>query len=201
MGSAHPGPKNPNWRGGRSVASNGYVLVRVGVGRPLADVRGYAYEHRVVAEQKIGRPLTKGEQVHHLDKNKQNNDPANLEVLTFDEHAAEHRVRSDLRHKGEENPLVNCACGCGAQLEKYDAQGRPRRYMPSHNSAGQPAPTMSAVIAALANGPIDRCSISRQTGIPKKVVACSLSRMKRSGRVENVARGMWKLREGSYGRE
>lgn len=43
-----PGPDNPNWRGGRSVASNGYMLVRAGVGHHLADVRGYAYEHRLV---------------------------------------------------------------------------------------------------------------------------------------------------------
>src|SRR4051812_41815968 len=45
---------NPNWRGGRSIASNGYIIVRVGVGHHLADVRGYAYEHRLVAEQKLG---------------------------------------------------------------------------------------------------------------------------------------------------
>lgn len=43
------------WKGGRSIASNGYVLVRVGKKHHLADVRGYAYEHRIVAEQKLGR--------------------------------------------------------------------------------------------------------------------------------------------------
>ena len=37
---------NPNWRGGRIVDPRGYVLVRVGVGHPLADVRGYAYVRR-----------------------------------------------------------------------------------------------------------------------------------------------------------
>ena len=34
--------KNSNWRGGRSLASNGYILLRVGIKHPLADVRGYA---------------------------------------------------------------------------------------------------------------------------------------------------------------
>lgn len=53
------GTDNPMWKGGRSVASNGYVLIRVGVEHHLADVRGYAYEHRVVAEQKIKRALKK----------------------------------------------------------------------------------------------------------------------------------------------
>jgi hypothetical protein len=39
MGKVYPGARNPNWKGGRLVASNGYVLVRVGVGHHLADVR------------------------------------------------------------------------------------------------------------------------------------------------------------------
>lgn len=51
------GSLNANWRGGRSIASNGYVLIRVGTGHHLADVRGYAYEHRVVAENSLGRRL------------------------------------------------------------------------------------------------------------------------------------------------
>lgn len=54
MAKWNTGEKNGLWKGGRSVASNGYVLIRVGVDHPLADVRGYAYEHRVVAEQKKG---------------------------------------------------------------------------------------------------------------------------------------------------
>lgn len=133
MGIVRPGERNPNWRGGRSVASNGYVIVRVGVGHRLADVRGYAYEHRVVAEQKIGRPLVKGEHVHHVDGNKQNNAPENLEVLTHAEHAVEHRSRPDLQAPGEPNTLVSCACGCGGTFERYDASRRPRRYLPNHN--------------------------------------------------------------------
>lgn len=40
------------------------------------------YEHRVVAEMKLGRPLKKGEVVHHIDGNFRNNDPDNLMVLS-----------------------------------------------------------------------------------------------------------------------
>ena len=46
--------RNAMWKGGRSIASNGYVLIRVGVEHHLSDVRGYAYEHRILAEQIVG---------------------------------------------------------------------------------------------------------------------------------------------------
>ena len=39
------------------------------------------HTHRVVAEQMLGRPLRKGEVVHHIDGNKRNNDPSSLMVF------------------------------------------------------------------------------------------------------------------------
>ena len=47
--------------------------------------------HRVVAERMLGRALREGEIVHHLDRNKQNNDPSNLRVMTQSEHISQHR--------------------------------------------------------------------------------------------------------------
>lgn len=134
MGTVHSGPRNPNWRGGRSVASNGYVLIRVDTHHPLADVRGYAYEHRLVAFAKLGRPLRADEQVHHRDGNKQNNAWDNVEVLTFRAHRVEHRKHSrGLRMPDESNPTLACACGCGLSLKRYDASGRPRAFISGHN--------------------------------------------------------------------
>lgn len=49
------------------------------------------HEHRVVAEEMIGRPLKSHEIVHHKDGNKHNNRPDNLEVMTQSEHIALHR--------------------------------------------------------------------------------------------------------------
>lgn len=52
---------------------------------------GYVYEHVIVAEKKIGRPLRPGEVVHHIDGDKRNNAPSNLEVLASQaEHARLH---------------------------------------------------------------------------------------------------------------
>jgi hypothetical protein len=128
--------KNNNWRGGRSIASNGYVLIRVGVGHHLADVRGYAYEHRIVAEQKLGRTLNPGEVVHHIDGNRQNNDLSNIEVWPSNaDHLRQHSQRHHCRAPGEDNPQVDCLCGCGQTINKYDRWGRPRKYVSGHNKS------------------------------------------------------------------
>lgn len=126
---------NHQWKGGRTVASNGYVLIKVGFGHHLADVRGYAYEHRVVAERTIGRRLLPTELVHHRDGNKQNNAPDNLEVHeSVAHHLVEHRkLGCNRRLPDESNPLVTCECGCGATFAKFDHSKRPRRFVSGHN--------------------------------------------------------------------
>lgn len=129
------GKQNSMWKGGRTIASNGYVLIRVGMEHPFADCRGYAYEHRVVASEKIGRLISSSEQVHHIDGNKTNNHPDNLEVLTVQQHCYKHRKSSSNRRKPKQhNPIVFCACGCGEQFRKFDQVGRPRKYVSGHNT-------------------------------------------------------------------
>jgi hypothetical protein len=55
---------------------------RVGRGSGKAYRKRYGrHEHRVVAEEMLGRPLAPGEVVHHRDGDKLNNSPENLEVL------------------------------------------------------------------------------------------------------------------------
>jgi hypothetical protein len=133
------GPGNNFWKGGKTTEPRGYVLVKVGVGHHLADVRGYAYEHRLVAEEKLGRRLLPGEIAHHDDENKSNNRTDNIEpVASRAHHAALHRrVGLNNRLPGEVNVSVLCECGCGVSLLKFDKQGRPRRFVSGHNSRNQ----------------------------------------------------------------
>jgi len=46
--------------------------------------------HRVVMERILGRALRDDEHVHHKDKNPLNNEPANLEVMTREDHEKLH---------------------------------------------------------------------------------------------------------------
>ena len=48
------------------------------------------YEHRYVMEQYLGRKLKHGEEVHHIDGNKLNNDINNLVVLSTADHKKIH---------------------------------------------------------------------------------------------------------------
>jgi hypothetical protein len=186
---------NPNWRGGRLVASNGYVLIRVGVGHPLADVRGYAYEHRVVAQQKIGRALLPGEQVHHIDGNKQNNDPRNLEVVgSIAEHFVYHRTSGvALRMPGENNPAVECACGCGEVFNKYDGSGRPRKFVSGHNPPL--TPTQDAILRVLINGPASISDVVEQCRLSRSAARMCLSKMSRTGAIYRVGNGIYAIEE------
>lgn len=54
--------------------------------------RGGRHEHRVVAEQTLGRPLLPGEIVHHDDEVKRNNAPENLVVTDRPTHGRIHNL-------------------------------------------------------------------------------------------------------------
>jgi hypothetical protein len=78
------GSRHASWRGGRSIEKrSGYVRVRVG--------QTYVYEHTLVAEQKIGRRLHRGEVVHHINCDPTDNRPENLLVCSRSDHAKLHK--------------------------------------------------------------------------------------------------------------
>ena len=71
------GKDHHNWKGGY-ISHSGYKVL---------SIRGVeVYEHRLVAEQMISRPLERDEVVHHIDGNRTNNSPENLVVMKRQEH-------------------------------------------------------------------------------------------------------------------
>lgn len=185
------GPMNPNWKGGRTVTERGYVLVR-DPSNPMADVRGYVYEHRLIAAEKLGRPLTPQEHGHHRNERKADNRPENVEALSVAEHRLRHRrPDSNLRLPSEPNPEIHCACGCDGMLLRYDEAGRPRRFLPGHNTRLRPRPASDAMVAALVEGPADIRTLSRRSGIGARAAKTMLSRMVKSGEAVRMTTGVY----------
>jgi hypothetical protein len=88
--AASRGEHNPAWKGGRSLHSKGYVLIRA-PDHPR-QFNGYIYEHILVWEASNG-PLADGYCVHHLNGDKQDNRLENLEAMTIGEHSHLHNSR------------------------------------------------------------------------------------------------------------
>jgi len=76
------------------IDRNGYVLIGCR-NHPNAH-QGRVREHRLVMEGILGRYLDKSEIVHHIDGDRQNNDPSNLMVTDHQNHSSctsKHRER------------------------------------------------------------------------------------------------------------
>ena len=94
------GPQHHSWGGGIQISLGGYLCF---TSSPANGVHAGRAIHTVIAEWKIGRPIKEGEHVHHIDRNKLNNHPDNLEVLTASDHA---RLHFEDREKGKANVRI-----------------------------------------------------------------------------------------------
>jgi hypothetical protein len=91
------------WRGGITKTSRKYIKI-YNPNHPNCDCHGYVSLHRLVMEQHIGRYLTKGEVVHHIDKNKQNNDISNLMLFPNDSEHLKYERTIDTSNRFCSNP-------------------------------------------------------------------------------------------------
>lgn len=108
------GVNNKMWNGGVTRTRDGYKLVKVYPGdemHVMADAKWYVLEHRLVMARAIGRPLMKGETVHHINGVRDDNRVENLE-LWYTNHGHGARV-SDLLKDWAQLYGYHCpGCNC-----------------------------------------------------------------------------------------
>lgn len=98
----------------------GYRYCRTDPPHPKRNAKGLYPLHRVLVENKIGRLLSDNEEVHHIDENKENDDPDNLEEKTKAAHAKHHL---DARAPKP----IKLLCECGREFELKPCLERLRR--------------------------------------------------------------------------
>ncbi|MEH7381778.1 HNH endonuclease [Bacillus sp. JJ1533] len=98
---------------------NDYIVIRAPEGHPraMSIESGYPiiYEHILVAEKMLGRPLAKNENVHHIDFNRANNLHENLLVMDHGQHRKLHEWinREGLREVFESKDKSHKVRKCG----------------------------------------------------------------------------------------
>ncbi|HUT62139.1 MAG TPA: HNH endonuclease [Phycisphaerae bacterium] len=90
---SRPGPLHPLWKGGRKTDERGYVRIWIGC-------RKWKYEHRLVMERLLGRPLLRSESVHHKNGNRGDNRSGNLELYSPSSHMVHHWREGDIEAFG-----------------------------------------------------------------------------------------------------
>ena len=83
------------------MIKDGYIMIRK-PSHPDSWSNGYIKLHRLVMEKILGRRLKPDEIVHHIDFNKQNNSPENLQLVDQEEHRRIHNFQTkEYKSKGD----------------------------------------------------------------------------------------------------
>lgn len=115
--STRTGPNATNWHGGLSWSDGRANLYMPN--HPRANSKGYVRRAWIVAEQMLGRALLPGEEVHHKDEDKANDDPSNL-VVTAD--SATH-MRQYHGAAGRWSKSHDRCLDCGTTERKHHGRG------------------------------------------------------------------------------
>lgn len=83
----------------------GYQYCRTEPPHPKMNSNGLYPLHRVILENKLGRLLESNEIAHHIDGNKENNTPENIELKSWSKHSVDHN-----KERFPKQMLICCVC-------------------------------------------------------------------------------------------
>jgi len=95
------GEKHYAWKG-RLIDKDGYILIHQKNHPNARKHTHYILEHRLVMEEVLGRILLPDEVVHHIDKNKHNNHPSNLQLFASNGEHLAHELKGQCPNWSEE---------------------------------------------------------------------------------------------------
>ncbi len=121
----------------RKIVKKGDYLYAVVPEHPKAIRFGYVLAHRIVMENHLNRLLEDNEEVHHKDRNKHNNDPENLEVLSKEEHIKLHIKEREFGGLGHFIDLVCANCGKDFKREYHDRNPQNKNQFCSRSCNGK----------------------------------------------------------------
>ena len=142
--------RRPSPIGTKKLSPQGYIRIRVD--ETQSPFKEWEYKHRLVMEEVIGRKLLPREEIHHINEDRLDNRPENLELCSS---KAEHTER----HFGPSHTFICKFCGnefllapnivrnrikfngtpptyCNAKCQQADLKGKPFRGKPGHPKGG-----------------------------------------------------------------
>jgi hypothetical protein len=129
---SRPGEQNARWKGGTWVNSSGYVMVLVGREHPMASCRAYAKRCRLVCYETHGPPPTPEHHAHHINGDKTDDRPENLEWREASDHGRHHLSSKRAKEIGAKGGRKTARLRRRAQREqKHQAPRRPKKRTPA----------------------------------------------------------------------
>ena len=109
-----------NWKGGKSIRREGYIMIRKN--------DGYIFEHVLIFEEHYRCCLLSSGIVHHIDGDRKNNNIKNLQGMTRRQHLIHHNPYSYYRSRKNRNyvnhTLSLCSiCGSPNTIIKKNCDG------------------------------------------------------------------------------